>query len=145
MEFYENFSSNLIFFFFAGSTAPVGPVLFFSFMIIFTEDRTPWTSDQIFARPLPKYRTTQTQNKHIHTHQTSMPFVGFEPRIPVSERAKTVHALDRSATVTGNAVLGSINEKISANTHEGKEQGSEGSNLHLRKRIGKPTGNITTF
>jgi hypothetical protein len=22
-------------------------------------------SDQLFARPLPKYRTTQTQNKHI--------------------------------------------------------------------------------
>jgi hypothetical protein len=27
--------------------------------------------------------------------------VGFEPTIPASERAKTVHALDRSATVTG--------------------------------------------
>jgi hypothetical protein len=26
---------------------------------------------------------------------------GFEPTIPVSERAKTVHAIDRSATVTG--------------------------------------------
>jgi hypothetical protein len=26
--------------------------------------------------------------------------VGFEPTIPVSERAKTVHALDRAATVT---------------------------------------------
>jgi hypothetical protein len=30
-----------------------------------------------------------------------MPWVGFEPTIPASERAKTVHALDRSATVTG--------------------------------------------
>jgi hypothetical protein len=30
-----------------------------------------------------------------------MPWVGFEPTIPVSERAKTVHALDGSATVTG--------------------------------------------
>jgi hypothetical protein len=27
--------------------------------------------------------------------------VGFEPAIPASERAKTVYALDRSATVTG--------------------------------------------
>jgi hypothetical protein len=27
--------------------------------------------------------------------------VGFEPTIPVSERSNTVHALDRSATVTG--------------------------------------------
>jgi hypothetical protein len=30
-----------------------------------------------------------------------MPCVGFEPTIPASERAKTVYALDRSATVTG--------------------------------------------
>jgi hypothetical protein len=30
-----------------------------------------------------------------------MPYVGFESTIPASERAKTVHALDRSATVTG--------------------------------------------
>jgi hypothetical protein len=30
-----------------------------------------------------------------------MPCVGFEPTIPASERAKTVHALDRSTTVTG--------------------------------------------
>jgi hypothetical protein len=27
--------------------------------------------------------------------------VGFQPTIPASERAKAVHALDRSATVTG--------------------------------------------
>jgi hypothetical protein len=27
--------------------------------------------------------------------------VGFETTVPVSERAKTVHALDHSATVTG--------------------------------------------
>jgi hypothetical protein len=31
-----------------------------------------------------------------------MPWVRFEPTIPTSERAKTVHALDRSATVTGS-------------------------------------------
>jgi hypothetical protein len=35
-----------------------------------------------------------------------MPFVGFEPTIPVSERAKTVHALDRSVTVTGTEYVG---------------------------------------
>jgi hypothetical protein len=28
-----------------------------------------------------------------------MPWVGFESTVPASERAKTVHALDRSATV----------------------------------------------
>jgi hypothetical protein len=30
-----------------------------------------------------------------------MPRVGFEPTIPVIERAKTVHALDRAATEIG--------------------------------------------
>jgi hypothetical protein len=30
-----------------------------------------------------------------------MPWVGFESTIPASERVKTVHALDRSATLTG--------------------------------------------
>jgi hypothetical protein len=30
-----------------------------------------------------------------------MPRVGFEPKIPALERAKTVHALDHAATVTG--------------------------------------------
>jgi hypothetical protein len=34
-----------------------------------------------------------------------MPCVGFEPKIPASERAKTVHALYRSATVTGIPLL----------------------------------------
>jgi hypothetical protein len=28
--------------------------------------------------------------------------MGFEPTIPESERAKTVHVIDRAATVTGN-------------------------------------------
>jgi hypothetical protein len=31
-----------------------------------------------------------------------MPQVGFEPMIPVFGRAKTVHALDRAATVIGS-------------------------------------------
>jgi hypothetical protein len=31
--------------------------------------------------------------------------VGFEPTIQVFERAKTVHALDRKATVTGRGGL----------------------------------------
>jgi hypothetical protein len=39
---------------------------------------------------------TQTQNKRT---QTSMPQMGFEPTIPAFERAKTVHVLDRAATV----------------------------------------------
>jgi hypothetical protein len=38
----------------------------FQFYDHFTDGRTPWASDQLVARPLPKHRTTQTQNKHIH-------------------------------------------------------------------------------
>jgi hypothetical protein len=52
--------------------------------------------DQPVARPLLKHRTAQTQNKHT---QTSMSRVGFEPTISAFERAKTVHALDRAATM----------------------------------------------
>jgi hypothetical protein len=53
------------------------------------------TGDQPVARPLPIHRT-QTQNKHT---QTSMYRVGFEPIIPVFQRAKKVQALDRAAAV----------------------------------------------
>jgi hypothetical protein len=38
---------------------------------------------------------------YTHTIQTSMPWVGFEPTIPAFERGKTVHTLDRKATVIG--------------------------------------------
>jgi hypothetical protein len=41
-----------------------------------------------------------------------MPRVGFEPTITASERAKTVHALDRSATVTGNESIAGNNYNI---------------------------------
>jgi hypothetical protein len=48
---------------------------------------------------------TQTQNKRT---QTSMSLVGTEPMIPAFERAKTVHALDRAATVTGGHDVGAV-------------------------------------
>jgi hypothetical protein len=34
----------------------------------YTDGRTPWTSDQPVARPLPTHRTTQTQNKRTQRH-----------------------------------------------------------------------------
>jgi hypothetical protein len=74
----------------------VGPWPLFSFLIFYTDGRTPWTGDQPVARPLPTRRTTQTQNKRT---QASMPRMGFEPIAPVFERAKTIHALDRAANV----------------------------------------------
>jgi hypothetical protein len=49
------------------------------------------------------HRTTQTRNK---LRQTLVPVVGFEPTIPVFERAKTFQALDRAATVIGECYSG---------------------------------------
>jgi hypothetical protein len=71
---------------------------FFSFLILYTVGRAPWTGDQPVAMPLPAQRTAQTQKKDT---QTAMPREEFEPKIPVFERAKTVHALKGSATVIG--------------------------------------------
>jgi hypothetical protein len=44
----------------------------FQFHDHFTDDRTPWASDQLIARPLPKHTTAQTQNNHIHVPNTSV-------------------------------------------------------------------------
>jgi hypothetical protein len=50
-------------------------------------------SDQPVSRPLPTHRTTQTRTR------TFKSWVGFEPTITASQGAKTVHVLDRAATV----------------------------------------------
>jgi hypothetical protein len=73
----------------------VGPwPLFFSSVILYIFRRTPPTRDQQVARPLPTYRTTQTQNKST---QLSMPGFRFGLTTQASEHAKMVHALDRAA------------------------------------------------
>jgi hypothetical protein len=51
---------------------PLWALTAFKFPDLFTIDRTPWTIDQLVARPLPKYKTAQTP-ENIYTHQTSMP------------------------------------------------------------------------
>jgi hypothetical protein len=81
-----------------GSTALFGPLPLFQFLNLYTIGTIPWTGDQPVARPLPAHRTAQTQNKRT---QTSMPRMRFQPTIPVFERGKTAHALDRAATVIG--------------------------------------------
>jgi hypothetical protein len=62
------------------------------------------------ARPLPTYRTTQTQNKRT---QTSMPRGRHEPTTPVFVRADTVHGLGRVATEFGVKELVYTNRKTS--------------------------------
>jgi hypothetical protein len=82
--------------------SPCGPRPLFQFLNLYTVGRTYWTGDQPVARPLPTHRTPQSQNKRT---QTSMLRVGFEPSIPVFEREKSVHALDRAAIVTGCCLM----------------------------------------
>jgi hypothetical protein len=48
--------------------SPLDPGRLFSFLILYTDCRTSWTSDQPVARPLPTHRTAQTQNKGTHRH-----------------------------------------------------------------------------
>jgi hypothetical protein len=64
-----------------------------------TDGTTPSTSDQPVARPLPSGQYKQRIN--AYTHQTPIPWVGFEPTIPAFELAKTVHALDFAAIEIG--------------------------------------------
>jgi hypothetical protein len=48
--------------------------------------------------PFQSRYLTQTQNKH---KQTSIPWIGFEPTIPVFKWTKTFHSLDLAVTVIG--------------------------------------------
>jgi hypothetical protein len=60
----------------------MGLGLSFSFLVLYTVGRTPWTGDR------PEAATyTQAQNKRT---QTSMCPMGFEPTISASEREATV-------------------------------------------------------
>jgi hypothetical protein len=85
-----------------GSTALCWSLPIFSFLILHTVGRTPWTSEQPVARTPPIHRTTQAQNKR---KQTPTPRVEIEPMTPAFERAKTVRALDRTTTVIGQDEL----------------------------------------
>jgi hypothetical protein len=84
--------------FVCGSTDHVDLGRFFSFLI-YTQ-----------SVGLLRRRISPSQGRYLHTGQhkqnkcteTSTPRVGFETTIPMFERTKTVHALDRAATVIGS-------------------------------------------
>jgi hypothetical protein len=85
--------------------SPLGPwPLLFSFMIIL---QTVGLLGRVISSSQGLYLNTGQHKDRIntYTHQTSMPCVGFETTIPASERVKSVHALDRSAIVTGNELF----------------------------------------
>jgi hypothetical protein len=85
------------------SVGKLGSWPLFQFHDVFTVGRTPWNGDQPVIRPLPAHRTPQAQN--ILT-QTSMRRMEFEPTTTVFDRAKTVYALGRAATVITLGYLG---------------------------------------
>ena len=89
---------------FCGAVAQGGPWLprFWAVKIIHKQRRTTvgWTPlVEWSARRRDLYLTTH----NTHNRRTSMPPVGFEPRISASERPQT-YDLDRAATGTGNYI-----------------------------------------
>jgi hypothetical protein len=82
-----------------------GHGLFFSFVIFFTE--TVGALGRGIS-PLQGRYLHKEQHKHKINAQTFVPSLRLEPTIPASERVKTVHALDRAATVIGREPSGSI-------------------------------------
>jgi hypothetical protein len=46
-------------------------LFYFSFLILYTIGRTPWTGDKPLARPPPTHRTTQTEWTHTGIHASS--------------------------------------------------------------------------
>jgi hypothetical protein len=72
------------------------PWWIYRFLIIQTVGRTPWAGDQPTARTLP----TQGNTKRINVDDIHA-FSGIRTHHPSVKRAKTVHALDRAATLIG--------------------------------------------
>jgi hypothetical protein len=90
----NNYNVFLSIYLFVSPQPSVGPWQLFQSLDLFIQ-----TVRSLGRGISPSQGTTQTQNKRT---QISMPQMRFEPTIPLFERAKTVHALDRAATVTGN-------------------------------------------
>jgi hypothetical protein len=59
-----------------------------------------WLLKRLISPSQGRYLNTG-QHKHRINAYTPIPWVGFEPTIPASERAKMVHVLDCAAPVTG--------------------------------------------
>jgi hypothetical protein len=73
----------------------------FSFLVFYTVSKTRM-GNQPIARRLPTHRATLTQNKRT---QRSVPQMGFEHTIPVSEQVKRFHALDCAVAVISNIMF----------------------------------------
>jgi hypothetical protein len=82
------------------------------------------------------------EHKHrinAYTHQTSMSQVEFEPTIPAFERAKTVQALGRAATVTGSISLSVCKDNFQPFISHRYFQNIQSSRILIRKIVYKDT------
>jgi hypothetical protein len=81
----------------------------------FTDGRTPWASDQPVARPLPTHRTTQIQNKRIHTPNIhGLSGIGtHDPSVRASEDSSCLRP--RGYCNRLNATFGTLNHNVSIN------------------------------
>jgi hypothetical protein len=85
-----------------GSTALVDLGRFFSFFIY---TQLLWLLGRGISPSQGRYLHTEQHKKENKCIQTSMPRVRFEPKIPVFERSKTVHALECAATEIGECFI----------------------------------------
>jgi hypothetical protein len=76
----------------------VGPWPLFQFLDLFTQSVGPLGRGISSSQSRYLHTGQHKQNKRT---QTSIPQVRFEPTIPVFDQTKTVHGLDRAATVNG--------------------------------------------
>jgi hypothetical protein len=90
------------YYYYYGSTAVLDPGRFFSFLILYTVGRTPWTGDQPIARPLPTHRTTQTQNKRTQYRHPCLEWDSNTGSQRSSERRQFMPQTARTSTVIGN-------------------------------------------
>jgi hypothetical protein len=94
-----------------GSTPFVGPWPLFQFLDLFTQ------SVALLGRGISP---SQGRYLHIGQHkqnkriQTSIPQVGFEHTIPVFKWTKTVHALDRAATVIRHVLRLPVGKRVTS-------------------------------
>jgi hypothetical protein len=81
------------------------------FTVAFPAHSGPWPCNhfsqtvglvgRVISSSQDRYLNTGQHKHRISAHTEIDDYVEFERTIPASERAKTVHALDRAATVTG--------------------------------------------
>jgi hypothetical protein len=104
MARHKNLLTEEFIYFFDWFYSPYGPWPLFSLLIC---SQTVELLGRVIISSQGLYLNTGQHRYRIntYTHQISMPWVGFEPTITVSERAKTVHALDRAAIVTSEAFI----------------------------------------